>query len=63
MTEYISGDVYNGVQVRVLPSLCGTDAWHYSKGYVKGVKSALGIVYDKNEGCVAEFITKVLKDE
>lgn len=59
MTEYVSGDTYNGVQVRVLPSLTGTDAWHYSKGFVKGVKSALGIVYDKHEGCVAEFITKV----
>lgn len=58
MTEYVSGDTYNGVQVRVLPSLTGTDAWHYSKGYVKGVKSALGILYDKNDGCVGEFITK-----
>lgn len=62
MTEYISGDVFNGVQVRVLPSLCGTDAWHYSKGYVQGLKSALGIVYDKDEGQIAEFITKVVKD-
>jgi hypothetical protein len=26
MTEYVSGDTYNGVQVRVLPSLTGTDA-------------------------------------
>jgi len=59
MTEYVSGDTYNGVQVRVLPSLTGTDAWHYSKGFVKGIKSAVGIVYDKNEGCIAEFITKV----
>jgi len=59
MTEFISGDTYNGVQVRVLPSLTGTDAWHYSKGYVKGIKSAIGIVYDKTEGCIAEFITKV----
>ena len=58
-TEYVSGDTYNGVQVRVLPSLSGTDAWHYSKGYVKGLKSALGIVYDLKEGLVAEFITKV----
>lgn len=58
-TEYVSGDTYNGVQVRVLPSLTGTDAWHYSKGYVKGIKSAIGIVYDKNEGCIGEFITKV----
>lgn len=58
MTEYVSGDVYNGVQVRVLPSLTGTDAWHYSKGYVKGIKSAIGIVYDKKEGSVGEFITK-----
>ena len=60
MTEYISGDTYNGVQIRILPSLTGTDAWHYSKGYVKGIKSALGIVYDKEEGCIAEFISKVI---
>lgn len=59
MTEYVSGDTYNGVQIRVLPSLTGTDAWHYSKGFVKGIKSALGIVYDKDEGVIGEFITKV----
>jgi len=58
-TEYNSGDTYNGVQVRVLPSLTGTDAWHYSKGFVKGIKSAVGILYNKDEGCIGEFITKV----
>lgn len=34
-TRYTAGDSFNGVRVRILPSLCAPDAWHYTKGYVK----------------------------
>lgn len=45
----------NGVKVRVLPSLASTDAWHKQKGYVGNRKSAMGFLYDQEEGLVANF--------
>ena len=52
MTNYLAGDTFAGVVVRVLPSITGTDAWHYKKGYVKGIRAGEGFLWDKNEGCV-----------
>jgi hypothetical protein len=40
---------YVGVNVRVMPSLCGTDAWHQKKGY-KGPKMAEAHLYHKSSG-------------
>jgi hypothetical protein len=34
-TRFTAGDSFNGVRVRVIPSLCAPDAWHYMKGFVK----------------------------
>ena len=34
------GDEFHGVRVRTLPSLCGTDAWHFGQGYTGNLRSA-----------------------
>ena len=39
-TKYIVGDTHNGVEVYVFPSLCGTDSWHYRKGFVGSARMA-----------------------
>lgn len=39
-TRYIAGDTHNGVEVYVFPSLCGTDSWHYRKGFVGNARMA-----------------------
>jgi predicted phosphodiesterase len=46
---------YNGVKVRILPSLCAPDAWHSNKGYVGNVRSATAFLYEKDNGEVANF--------
>ena len=32
LARYVAGDTHGGVAIRCLPSLSGTDAWHFSKG-------------------------------
>lgn len=39
-----------GVLVRYMPSIAGTDAWHYSKGFVHSQRGARGIVWSKTHG-------------
>jgi hypothetical protein len=58
-TAYIAGDTFNGVMVKVIPSLVGTDAWHYRKGYVKGRRAAEAYVWNKECGPVGYFSTFV----
>lgn len=48
-TKYLDKDTLIGFQIEVLPSLSGTDEWHYKKGYV-GAKQAKAFLYDKIKG-------------
>jgi hypothetical protein len=58
--HYNTADMHSGVVVRVLPSLSGTDAWHYKRGYIGGRgKSALGLLYSKRDGFAGQFSTNV----
>lgn len=52
--NYISIDEYQGFQVQILPSLSGTDSWHYSKGY-QSKKQAKAFLYDRDNGQIAEY--------
>lgn len=56
---YTKGDTINGVSVDYLPSLSGTDAWHFRKGYVGNPKAAEAWLWSADEGCVAEFFARV----
>ncbi|MEM9167020.1 MAG: hypothetical protein AAGB48_08335 [Planctomycetota bacterium] len=47
---YTAGDTHKGVGVRILPSLSGTDAWHYQKGYVRGVRAAEAFAWHETDG-------------
>lgn len=38
----------NGVVIRILGSLTGTDAWHYQKGFVGAVKAAQGLIFNES---------------
>ena len=40
----------NGVTVRRIPSLCGTDAWHFSQGYTMSKKQSCAFIYNKELG-------------
>ena len=43
-------DTHDGVTVRVLPSLAGTDAWHHRKGYVSARHAAEVYWYGRDRG-------------
>lgn len=58
-TKYNAGDTYGGVGVRVIPSLSGTDAWHYRKGYVKGIRAAEAYLWSHDDGYVGHFNANV----
>ncbi len=58
-THYLAGDTFGGVEVRVIPSLCGTDQWHYKKGYVKSRRAAEVHLYSKDEGPVGYFAVNI----
>jgi hypothetical protein len=50
------GDTFNGVEVRILPSLCGTDAWHFRKGYVGNHRMAEVHLFSATDGPVGYFL-------
>ncbi len=59
-TSYISLDSYPGFQIEILPSLSGTDEWHYAKGYLSN-KQAKAFLYSKDEGEIGCFTYTVNK--
>lgn len=42
----------NGVVVRILPALAGTDAWHYEKGHVHNQKGARAFLWTQDRGII-----------
>ena len=59
-TRFVAGDTDGDVIVRVLPSLSGTDAWHFQQGFVKTTKTAEAYVYERDAGLVSKFWTTAL---
>jgi hypothetical protein len=56
------GDTFNGVEVRIMPSLCGTDAWHYRKGFTGNARMAECWLWSRTDGPVGHFVINA-KDE
>jgi len=57
--RFLAGDSYGSVRVRVIPSLTGTDAWHYRKGFVKGLRAAEAYLWHKELGYRGYFSTGI----
>lgn len=53
--RYTAGDSFNGVRVRVLPSLCAADAWHYMLGYVGEQRACEAYLWNKRTGYAGHF--------
>lgn len=49
-TMYRGADSFGSTVVRILPSLSGTDYWHYRKGYVKNRRAAEAYLWSKQSG-------------
>jgi hypothetical protein len=57
--RFTATDTHGGTVVRILPSLSGTDAWHYRMGFVKGRRAAEAYLYSKEHGYVGHFSATV----
>lgn len=53
-------DEFNGVRVRVLPSLSGADAWHTQAGYVGSRRSAEAYLWNKSSGYAGHLSANVI---
>ena len=53
--SFLPIDEYNGVRVRVIPSLSATDIWHYKKGYTGSIRTAEAYLWHKTQGVVGQF--------
>lgn len=56
--HYMAKEI-KGVRIQQMPSLSGTDRWHYDNNFVHSVRAALALVYDRKLGKVAEFETRI----
>jgi hypothetical protein len=61
-TRYTAGDSFNGVRVRILPALCGPDAWHYAKGYVGGLPACESYLWHPRQGFAGMISSNVLPE-
>lgn len=52
-------DELQGVQIRYLSSLSGTDAWHFENGYVGNRRAAEAYLYDETAGYMGHFVAPV----
>lgn len=55
ITERIGTNEEAGQVFRVLPSLCGTDSWHYRNGYSMSRKATQNYIYSYEYGLTAMF--------
>lgn len=58
--QFVSADSYGSITVRMIQSLCGTDAWHYKKGYVNGNRAAEAFVWSKEQGLHGYFNSNLI---
>lgn len=60
--RFTAGDSFNGVRVRILPSLCAPDAWHYRMGYVHEKRACEGYLYGIKSGYAGHFSSNVMPE-
>jgi hypothetical protein len=60
--DFISTESFGSTSVRVIPSLCSTDAWHYQQGYVGKDRAAQSFLWHKQEGLIGSCLTHVFDD-
>lgn len=61
-TQFVGVDEHNGVRVRILGSLAGTDAWHHSRGFTQNWKAAEAFIWSRDGGLVGN-VSANLPDE
>jgi hypothetical protein len=57
--HWIQVDSMPGTVIRMIPSISGTDQWHYKKGYIKNYYAAESYLWDANHGVIGQFTSYV----
>lgn len=56
--HYMAKEI-KGVRIQQMPSLSGTDRWHYDNNYVHNIRAGLALVYHPIFGKIAEFEERI----
>lgn len=59
--HFIPAATYNGTLVRTLPSLTAADAWHYSKGFIGGIRCAEAYLWNEDNALVSTYNANLLR--
>jgi hypothetical protein len=57
--HWVNVDTMPGTVIRMIPSIAGTDQWHYKKGYIKSYHAAESYLWDANYGVIGQFTSYV----
>lgn len=57
--HWVNVDTMPGTVIRMIPSIAGTDQWHYKKGYIKNYHAAESYVWDAEHGVIGQFTSYV----
>ena len=57
--RYNAGDTFEGIKVRVIPTLCSADHWHAKKGYVNTTPEAELYLWDHDSGLDSFYPVRV----
>lgn len=60
--DYLQWDTFKGVEVLTLPSLSGTDAWHFKHGFVGNNRAAEAYLWSNQEGYAGHFSVNARAD-
>lgn len=53
--RYVAADTHSSVVVRRIPSLCGTDKWHYDQGFLNSNRAAEAYLWSRANGYTGHF--------
>ena len=56
--KWVDTDTIAGVDITVLPSLSGTDAWHFENGFVGNMRSAVASLWSRETDLLARLLWK-----
>lgn len=57
--HWINVDTMPGTVIRMIPSIAGTDAWHYKRGYIKSYHAAESYLWEADHGVIGQFTSYV----
>jgi len=62
--EFMQADTLGShTVIRMLPSLCASDKWHWEMGFVEKNRASASFIWSENDGLMCQFTTRVKEEE